>query len=510
MKIVLALLALVPSVAAFQIEFNDDVDEDFRVVGDSDERMVLAFNPFLEPYTDSPTLPPTPFPTPFPTTTMLKRITLPPATPAPTDTRFSVHQLDMMHVPASNEGEKATVFVLDTGCQRERFEGYDVDYGPSFVDDGDASTDLNGHGTHVAGLVLAVAPKTRVVCVKIFDARGDGRVLFMVQAAKWVARNCKRNCVLNLSGGAYDSSVLDAVADRLVSKRDVVFVAASGNYVQDKCSFSPARSRYTVGVSSVDDDFTVASFAAFGSCVDVFAPGDSVSSFSVVPNTFVYKSGTSMSAAYVSGLMALIRTGEPGFHALDAASFLIERAAPDVLQPPPDTVRKFARWTPPVATHFSVTLSTSDRITRTWFDGCVSFRSKSWSISFGNARRNKTGIVWDQGFIRVVGDQKSDDVKIVWDDTDAAVFENGDYVFRTSISERTLWLKDTRYENVRPCSRRSIPRFYPCRQRRVCTSPCIRIPGACVRATDCALLTNPIRCAKSAACVWKRDACFRA
>ncbi len=210
----------------------------------------------------------------------------------------------------------------------------------------------NAHGTAVAaaaaGRSLGVAPEADVVDVKVFDcATGHGASSAILAAARWAAADHAlhpdRPAVANWSFVTDTMGVIKDVARALAVLRDagILVVAAAGNYDIDACRVSPANSRLAliVGASALshDGDGRTADVrvkgTAWGHCVDVYAPGDSV----LLPNAtnsgapVSYWRGTSMAAGYVSGEAALILEQYPAASTRDLARTLLQRATPDVV-----------------------------------------------------------------------------------------------------------------------------------------------------------------------------------
>jgi len=106
------------------------------------------------------------------------------------------------------------------------------------------------------------------------------------------------NCVANLSlGGPYSSSLNQAVANA-VEESGIVMVVAAGNDNQDACFVSPASEPKALTVGSTDKNDKASSFSNWGSCVNVYAPGQDITTSFIGGNTATFTtSGTSMAAS---------------------------------------------------------------------------------------------------------------------------------------------------------------------------------------------------------------------
>jgi len=153
----------------------------------------------------------------------------------------------------------------------------------------------NPHGTAVAtaaaGATLGVAPRAQVVDVKIIECRAvRGSVAAIVAAARWTAEDHRRHpgpAVANWSFVADTNGAVAAIdsAARILRDAGILIVAAAGNYDIDACRVSPASSGGVLVVGAAG--ITSASQSrqrrevrvpdtAWGPCVDIYAPGDSV------------------------------------------------------------------------------------------------------------------------------------------------------------------------------------------------------------------------------------------
>jgi subtilisin family serine protease len=214
-------------------------------------------------------------------------------------------------------GSGVHAFVIDTGIRPDHVEfAGRLLPGATAVADGNGTADCNGHGTHVAGTVggstWGVAKGVALVPVRVLDCAGSGSTSGIIAGVDWVAgQTALRPAVANLSLGggkslAVNSSVAGAVA------KGVTMVVAAGNSNADACNVSPASepSALTVGATTSTD--ARASYSNFGGCLDLFAPGSSITSAwftgSAAVNTI---SGTSMAAPHVAGAAALVLAADP-------------------------------------------------------------------------------------------------------------------------------------------------------------------------------------------------------
>ncbi len=243
------------------------------------------------------------------------------------------------------EEDKVYAYVIDSGVDRRHAElgGRVAPEDESYIHDWaynsdqdkkslkDPATDNNGHGTHVAGIIIGetngVARNAIVVPVKAFNFEGRGFIISIIDALKWAVNDIVdkgRKAVINASfGTAIRVHALDAAMEGALEKRIPVVIAA-GNGGGDACLKSPAgiggdkSDAITVGATNRLDE--LASFSDYGKCVDILAPGRSINS-SWIPrksckeNCYVLASGTSMSAPFVTGIiaqkLASAKTGNP-------------------------------------------------------------------------------------------------------------------------------------------------------------------------------------------------------
>ncbi len=243
--------------------------------------------------------------------------------PAPSLTQYANEHLDLPLARELSTGSGVVVAVLDTGVQLNHPDlaphlvaGYDfvdddavpVDEGNGVDDDEDGLIDEGtGHGTHVAGIVLLVAPDSQIMPLRVLNSDGVGSIFDVAQAIIYAADHGAQ--VLNLSlGTSLQSGVLlDAVNYALSA--GVMVVGAAGNLNSAEPQY-PAAAEGVIAVAALDEQLLKTSFSNHGSWVDLTAPGESI--YSTYPvDGYGWWSGTSMATPFVSGQIALLRSLAP-------------------------------------------------------------------------------------------------------------------------------------------------------------------------------------------------------
>jgi len=207
-------------------------------------------------------------------------------------------------------------YIIDTGVRTNHNDfGGRVISGYTAINDGQGSNDCNGHGTHVAGTVAGstwgIAKAAIIVPIRVLGCNGSGTNAGVIAGMDWVAANHIKPAVANMSlGGGASTSTDNAVAN--MRNAGVTVVVAAGNENQNACNVSPARAAAAITVGSTTSSDSRSSFSNWGSCVDIFAPGSSITSAWYTSNTSTNTiSGTSMAAPHVAGIAALYLAGNP-------------------------------------------------------------------------------------------------------------------------------------------------------------------------------------------------------
>jgi subtilisin family serine protease len=267
------------------------------------------------------------------------------ATITQTNATWGLDRIDQRNLPLSTTytynqtGAGVNVYVIDTGIRttHNQFGGRATGAFTS-INDGNGTNDCDGHGTHVSGTIggsiHGVAKDVNLYAVRVLNCSGSGTWSGVIAGVDWVTANAVKPAVANMSLGGGASSVVDAaVANSIAS--GVVYAISAGNDNWNACNNSPARvgTAITVGATTTSD--ARASFSNWGSCVDIFAPGQSITSAYNSSNTATaILSGTSMSSPHVAGVAALYLETNPNATPAQVANALTSNATTNVISNP--------------------------------------------------------------------------------------------------------------------------------------------------------------------------------
>ncbi len=233
------------------------------------------------------------------------------------DATWGLDRIDQRLLPLDQtytydvDGSGVHVYIIDTGIRdtHTEFTGRIGD-GISAVFDGRGTDDCNGHGTHVAGTVggttYGVAKGVTLHPVRVLNCVGSGFISLVIAGVDWVTANHISPAVANMSLGGILSPALDTAVRNSIAS-GVTYAIAAGNESRNACFTSPARVReaITVGATAIDD--TRAAFSNFGMCLDLFAPGQGITSAWIDGDNAINTiSGTSMATPHVAGAAALV------------------------------------------------------------------------------------------------------------------------------------------------------------------------------------------------------------
>jgi len=236
---------------------------------------------------------------------------------------WGIDRIDQRNLPMDNgyapinnrDGSGVTAYIIDTGIRitHDDFEGESgrrsrARWGTNTADN--ENDDCNGHGTHVAGTVggkkYGVAKNVNLVAVKVLNCRGSGTYAGVIAGVEWTMRDARgKKATANLSLGGGGSRAMDN-AVRNLHNSGVPTVVAAGNFNRNACSYSPAREPSVITVGATKSNDHRAAFSNYGSCLDIFAPGQSImSAWSSGDSDYRAMSGTSMASPHACGAVVL-------------------------------------------------------------------------------------------------------------------------------------------------------------------------------------------------------------
>lgn len=248
---------------------------------------------------------------------------------------WGLDRIDQANLPLNgtysytSTGSGVRAYIIDTGIRTSHNDfGGRASFGVNYA--GGSNSDCNGHGTHVAGTVggttWGVAKAVRLIAVKVLNCSGSGTTTGVVSGINWVAANAIKPAVANMSlGGGASTSIDNAVQNAI--NAGITFVVAAGNSNANACNYSPARAANAITVGATTSTDARASYSNYGTCVDIFAPGSSITSAWRTSNSATNTiSGTSMASPHVAGAVARYLQGNPTASPSTVTSAIINAA----------------------------------------------------------------------------------------------------------------------------------------------------------------------------------------
>lgn len=262
-------------------------------------------------------------------------------------------------------GQNVTIAVMDTGIVKHPDFDDRIICFEDFCNGKKGLYDDNGHGTHVSGIMAGngkqsskqngiciysgVAPRANIIMLKVLDDTGNGNTSKVLEGIDWILKKKDQYQIrlLNISVGMLPSAgrreqeaLLDAV-DEVWDSGIMVVAAAGNNGPRENSVTIPGISRKILTVGSSDDEAPENGGRGLGRgysgkgptecCIvkpEILAPGTNITSCSRDGSGYQAKSGTSMAAPVVTGVLALAFQKYPHLTPAEMKLRLYERAYP--------------------------------------------------------------------------------------------------------------------------------------------------------------------------------------
>jgi subtilisin family serine protease len=234
-------------------------------------------------------------------------------------------------------GAGVHIYIIDTGIRYTHTDfGGRANAVYDNIGDGQNGNDCNGHGTHVAGIAgsstYGVAKNALIHSVRVLPCSGNGQISNLLAGINWVTANRVLPAVANISITAGGSSpALETGVNNSIAA-GVTYTIAAGNQALDACGYTPARVPNALTIGATSDTDARAPYSNYGSCVDLFAPGHSITSLSFANDTDTrVLSGTSMAAPTIAGAAALYLSINPLANPSTVANFIRSSATTGIV-----------------------------------------------------------------------------------------------------------------------------------------------------------------------------------
>ena len=191
------------------------------------------------------------------------------------------------------------------------------------------SSDVNGHGTHVSGIIKSINPDIKIISIKFNDPNGKGKDNFHSLLNSYKLAIKMKVDIINYSGGGFKPYLKEFNLLKKAEKNNILLIAASGNNALNldnkKNVYFPAsyKLKNIISVAAHDNNSKILPFSNFGkTSVHLMAPGFKI--IGPMPgNKFGEMTGTSQATAFVTGVASLLISHFPNLKPSQIKKILI-------------------------------------------------------------------------------------------------------------------------------------------------------------------------------------------
>ncbi|NEQ55673.1 MAG: S8 family serine peptidase [Leptolyngbya sp. SIO3F4] len=258
-----------------------------------------------------------------------KEISVKKKLPIPPSGNWGVDILNIPELWNYGKGEGVKIAVLDTGIDKNHKDLKDcIEETKDFTKSEVGVDDLNGHGTHIAGIIacpkhnIGVAPASKLYIGKVISDTGISKEEVLAKGIYWALHQKVDLICISLFTNTDDILLKEAIDKAALQNCTVVCAAGNRGPWKNTVGF-PAKYKSTIAVGAVDKKFKLRVTSSQGEEVDIVAPGDNIRSTEAATGWYCNKGGTSMAAAFVAGVIALkkskqIQYGQESFSCTSA------------------------------------------------------------------------------------------------------------------------------------------------------------------------------------------------
>ncbi len=235
------------------------------------------------------------------------------------------------------QGSAVIIAIVDSGVDPNHPDLYDrLIPGYNIYDSNTDTSDVCGHGTHLAGIAAAtsdnaegiagIAPQAKIMPVKVLSDNCAGSYSRLISGIAYAADHGADVIVISSGATVYNPGLHAAVT--YARDRGTIVVAAAGNY-NSSTPFYPAAHPEAIAVAGSDQDDNRYSVSNYGDYIDIAAPAPGIYStyISNGQSTYAYMGGTSMAAPHVGGVVALLAAIAPDAGVETLEQYLTSSAA---------------------------------------------------------------------------------------------------------------------------------------------------------------------------------------